>query len=98
MSTVALLAPRSNYRLTSSMRGGGFVLPPFLFAAAAQHFECYTLRRREVSMLLYIGLGILVLWILGFIAFHVTLGLIHILPILALALIITHFIRRRPTN
>jgi hypothetical protein len=49
-------------------------------------------------MLLYMGLGILVLWILGFIAFHVTLGLIHILPILALALIITHFIRRKPTN
>ena len=49
-------------------------------------------------MLLYIGLGILILWILGFIAFHVTLGLIHILPILALALIITHFIRRRPTS
>jgi Family of unknown function (DUF5670) len=78
--------------------GEGFVLPPFSFAAAPQRFECYTLRRGEVSMLLYIGLGILVLWILGFIAFHVTLGLIHILPILALALIITHFIRRKRTN
>jgi Family of unknown function (DUF5670) len=49
-------------------------------------------------MLLYIGLGILILWLLGFIAFHVTLSLIHILPILALALIITHLIRRKPTS
>ncbi|MGB8541870.1 MAG: DUF5670 family protein [Candidatus Acidiferrales bacterium] len=49
-------------------------------------------------MLLYIGLGILVLWILGFIAFHVTLALIHILPILALVLIIMHFVRRKPTS
>jgi hypothetical protein len=57
-----------------------------------------TLLPTEVWLLLYIGLGILILWILGFIAFHVTLGLIHILPILALALIITHVIRRRPTR
>jgi len=55
--------------------------------------------REEVLMLLYIGFAILILWILGFIAFHVTLGLIHILPLLALALIVTHFIRRkRPVN
>ncbi len=55
--------------------------------------------REEVLMLLNIGFAILILWILGFIAFHVTLGLIHILPILVLALIVTHFIRRkRPVN
>ena len=55
--------------------------------------------REEVLMLLYIGFAILILWILGFIAFHVTLGLIHILPLLALALMVTHFIRRkRPIN
>ena len=46
-------------------------------------------------MLLYLGLGILILWILGYIAFHVTMGLIHIMPILGLALIITYFIRRK---
>ena len=46
-------------------------------------------------MLLYLGLGIIILWILGYIAFHVTMGLIHIMPILGLALIITYFIRRK---
>ena len=51
--------------------------------------------REEVLTLLYIGFAILIIWILGFIAFHVTRGLIHILPILTLALIVTHFIRRK---
>jgi len=46
-------------------------------------------------MLLYLGLGIIILWILGYIAFHVTIGLIHIMPILGLALIITYFSRRK---
>ena len=42
MSTVAPLALRTNYHLTSST-GEGFGLPPFLFAAAHQQSECYTL-------------------------------------------------------
>jgi Family of unknown function (DUF5670) len=97
MLTAALLAPRTNYHLTSST-GGRLRPSPFSFSLPHISSLSATLWPTEVWMLLYIGLGILILWILGFIAFHVTLGLIHILPILALALIITHFIRRRPTS
>jgi len=40
--------------------------------------------------------GILVvLWLLGFLAFHVTSGLIHILLIVALISLAMHFVRGR---
>jgi hypothetical protein len=97
MPAVAPLALRTNYHLASSNWGKVSAFPLFLSRPRVNNPSA-TLLPTEVPMLLYIGLGILILWILGFIAFHVTLGLIHILPILALALIITHFIRRRPTN
>ena len=38
---------------------------------------------------------LLVLWLLGFLAFHVTGGLIHLLLILALVSLVVHFIRGR---
>jgi hypothetical protein len=47
------------------------------------------------SVLALIGLVLLVLWLLGFVAFHVTSGVIHILLILALISIIIHFLRGR---
>lgn len=46
-------------------------------------------------MLALIGLVLLVLWLLGFLAFHVTSGVIHILLALALISIIIHFLRGR---
>ena len=36
---------------------------------------------------------LLVLWILGFVAFHVTSGLIHILLVVAVISLIMHFFR-----
>jgi hypothetical protein len=45
-------------------------------------------------MLAAIGVVILVLWLLGFLAFHITVGFIHLLPVLAIVLIIMHFARR----
>jgi len=42
-----------------------------------------------------IGLVLLVMWLLGFVAFHVTSGVIHVLLILALVSIIVHFLRGR---
>ncbi len=45
-------------------------------------------------MLAAIGVVILVLWLLGFLAFHITVGFIHLLPVLAIILIIMHFARR----
>lgn len=46
-------------------------------------------------VLALIGLVLLVLWLLGFVAFHVTSGVIHILLVLAIISIIMHFLRGR---
>jgi hypothetical protein len=47
------------------------------------------------SVLALIGLVLLVMWLLGFVAFHVTTGVIHILLVLAVISIIMHFLRGR---
>jgi Family of unknown function (DUF5670) len=44
-------------------------------------------------MLAMIGAVLIVLWLLGFIAFHVTSGAIHILLVLAVISIVIHFLR-----
>ena len=46
-------------------------------------------------MLALLGLVLLVMWLLGFVAFHVTTGVIHILLLLAVISIIMHFLRGR---
>lgn len=46
-------------------------------------------------MLLTIAIILAVLWALGFLAFHVAGGLIHILLILAVIALIVHFVRGR---
>jgi hypothetical protein len=46
-------------------------------------------------VLALIGLVLLVMWLLGFVAFHVTSGVIHILLVLAVISIIVHFLRGR---
>ncbi len=46
-------------------------------------------------MLALIGLVLLVMWLLGFVAFHVSTGVIHILLVLAIISIIVHFLRGR---
>jgi hypothetical protein len=46
-------------------------------------------------VLALLGLVLLVLWLLGFVAFHVSSGVIHILLVLALISIIFHFLRGR---
>ena len=50
----------------------------------------------EVNKMLAIIAGVLlVLWLLGFTAFHVTSGFIHILLVLAVISILFHFFRGR---
>jgi len=44
-------------------------------------------------MLLTIGIILLVCWALGFLAFHVTAGFIHLLVVLGLVLVALHFFR-----
>ncbi|HEY0553678.1 MAG TPA: lmo0937 family membrane protein [Thermoanaerobaculia bacterium] len=46
-------------------------------------------------MLLTIALILFVLWALGFFAFHVAGGLIHILLIIAVIVIVLHLVRGR---
>ena len=48
-----------------------------------------------MKMLLLIGIVLLVLWALGFVAFHVTTGLIHLLLVLALISIVWHLVAGR---
>jgi hypothetical protein len=46
-------------------------------------------------MLGLIAAVLVVLWLVGFLAFHVAGGLIHILLVLAVIMIVLHFIRGR---
>jgi hypothetical protein len=48
-------------------------------------------------MLAIIAGVLLVLWLLGFAAFHVTSGFIHILLVLAIISLLFHFFRGRAT-
>ena len=46
-------------------------------------------------MLLTIAIVLVVLWLLGFMAFHVAGGLIHIILVVAVIMFILHFVRGR---
>jgi Family of unknown function (DUF5670) len=46
-------------------------------------------------MLILLALVLLILWALGFIAFHVTSGLIHILLVIALIVFIVRLVQGR---
>jgi hypothetical protein len=45
-------------------------------------------------MLATIAVVLIVLWLLGFFAFHVTAALIHVALIVGLILLVLHFVRR----
>jgi Family of unknown function (DUF5670) len=47
------------------------------------------------DMLLFIGIALFVMWILGFTAFHVAGGLIHLLLIFAVISVIAHLVMGR---
>ncbi|MGA2846291.1 MAG: lmo0937 family membrane protein [Candidatus Acidiferrales bacterium] len=44
-------------------------------------------------MLAAIGAVLIILWLLGFFAFHVTVGFVHILLVIGIIMIIAHFLR-----
>jgi hypothetical protein len=46
-------------------------------------------------MLLTLAIILFIVWALGFLAFHVTMALIHILVVLAIIALILHFVRGR---
>jgi Family of unknown function (DUF5670) len=41
---------------------------------------------------------LIVLWLLGFLAFHVSSGLIHILLVIGIVMLLLHFFRGRSAN
>jgi hypothetical protein len=47
----------------------------------------------ETDMLGLIALVLIVLWLMGFFAFHVSAGLIHLLLVVGLILLVLHFVR-----
>jgi hypothetical protein len=48
-------------------------------------------------MFAIIGVALLILWLLGFLAFHITSAAIHLVLLIALVLIVMHFVRGRRT-
>ena len=47
-------------------------------------------------MLLILAIILLIAWLLGLVAFHVTAWFIHVLIVLAVIVAILHFVRGRP--
>jgi len=54
-----------------------------------------TVKRRKDNMLAILALILIVLWLLGFFAFHVSTGLIHLALVVGIILILVHFLRGR---
>ena len=52
-------------------------------------------RQRESKMLGVIAAVLIVLWLLGFLAFHVSSGLIHVLLVIGIVMLLLHFFRGR---
>jgi Family of unknown function (DUF5670) len=46
-------------------------------------------------MLAAIAAVLIVLWLLGFLAFHVSSGLIHVLLVIGIVMLVLHFFRGR---
>jgi hypothetical protein len=46
-------------------------------------------------MLALIATVLIVLWLLGFFAFHVSAGVVHILLIIGIVMLVLHFLRGR---
>jgi hypothetical protein len=57
-----------------------------------------TLDIEEAIMFMMLFVILLVAWLLGFVAFHVAGGLIHLLLIVAVICLIVHFVRGRPAR
>jgi bacteriorhodopsin len=51
-------------------------------------------RTKEISMFLALFVIFLVFWLLGFLAFHIAGGFIHLLLIVAVIFLVVHFFRR----
>ena len=55
-------------------------------------FLTLAIGKEGADMLGLIALVLIVLWLLGFLAFHVSAGLIHLLLVVGLILLVLHFV------
>lgn len=61
-----------------------------------KRFTIGTLRKKGVKdMLGLIAAVLIVLWLLGFLAFHISTGLIHILLVIGIIMLLLHLFRGR---
>jgi energy-converting hydrogenase Eha subunit G len=62
-------------------------------------FYVTNLRSKEMTnMLAIIAAVLIVLWLAGFLAFHVTTTFIHVALIAGVVLLVMHFMRRSPAR
>jgi hypothetical protein len=68
----------------------------FPWGAACNNHDSHALEIKGVKdMLALIAAVLIVLWLLGFFAFHVSAGVIHILLIIGIVMLVLHFLRGR---
>ena len=61
--------------------------------------KIHAFRSKEIkNMLGMIAAVLIVLWLLGFFAFHVTTGFIHVALIVGIILLVMHFVRGSTAN
>ena len=59
----------------------------------------FLIRARKLKgvkvMLALIAVVLIVLWLLGFFAFHISAGVVHVLLIIGIVMLVLHFLRGR---
>ena len=72
---------------------GGFFSPGTSALSATRIRLIVPLKEGDADMLGLLALVLIVLWLLGFLAFHVSASMIHILLVVGIVLLVLHFIR-----
>ena len=58
----------------------------------------YSQKQGDDHMLAIIAAVLIVLWLAGFFAFHVTTAFVHVALIVGIVLLVMHFLRRSPAS
>jgi Family of unknown function (DUF5670) len=75
------------------LRGGFFSPRTSAFSVACIRLIVPLGKEGDADMLGLLALVLIVLWLLGFLAFHVSAAMIHILLVVGIVLLVLHFIR-----